>query len=130
MTTSDVKTVLSLYEAFARRDLDTIRAAFAEEAVTEQSSLLPWGGRHIGPDGFVAFLGTLLSHIEPTLEIGPVFDAGDVVVQIGHTRGRVLAHGNEYRVPEVHTWRLQDGKVTAFRAWVDVPAMRAALAGE
>ncbi|MBF8184310.1 nuclear transport factor 2 family protein [Nonomuraea sp. K274] len=81
MSNSDIETVRRIYDAFARRDLDAIRAAIAADAVIEQSSVLPWGGRHIGPDGLAAFLGTLLSHVDPTLEVDQIFDAGDAIIQ-------------------------------------------------
>lgn len=131
MTQSHIQTVLRLYEAFGQRDLDTIRAAFAPDAVTEQAANLPWQGRHIGPDGFVAFIGNLLSHLDTVVETEQIFDAGDAIVQVGHTRGRGLAEGNEFKVREIHVWRFgEDGLVTSFQILIDAPAMRAALAGE
>ncbi|MQA77293.1 MAG: hypothetical protein GEV10_02235 [Streptosporangiales bacterium] len=130
MPTTDLDIVRGLYEAFADRDLDTIRAAIGQDFVMEQSDLLPWGGRRHGPEGFFAFLGTLLTHIEPILDIEELFDAGDHIVEVGHTRGRVLAHGNTFRIPEIHAWQLRDSKLLSYRVYVDTPAMLAALAGQ
>lgn len=127
VSVSDLEIMRSIYAAFARRDLETIRAAIHPEFVMEQSDLLPWGGRRHGPDGFFAFLGTLLSHIGPTVETEALFDAGDHVVQVGYTQGTVLAHGTPFRVREVHAWQLRDGMITSYRVYVDVPGMLAAL---
>jgi ketosteroid isomerase-like protein len=85
---SDVETMREVYAAFARRDLDFIRAAIHPDFAMEQCDLLPWGGRRHGVDGFLAFLGTLLSHVEPTVESEALFDAGDHVVQVGSRTGR------------------------------------------
>ena len=68
-----------LYEAFERRDFDTVRAAIHPDFVMHQTELLPWGGTHRGPDGYFAFLGTLFSHIETTVQIEEMYDSGDHV---------------------------------------------------
>ncbi|TDV57876.1 nuclear transport factor 2 family protein [Actinophytocola oryzae] len=129
-TRTDLEIVSGLYEAFGVRDLDTIRAAIAPDFTMTQTDRLPWGGTHRGPDGFFGFLGTLLSHLEPTLEIEALYDAGDHIVEVGHTTGTVLAHGNTFRLREIHTWTLRDGLVTSYHVYVDTPAMTAALRGE
>ncbi|MEJ3655126.1 nuclear transport factor 2 family protein [Actinomycetes bacterium KLBMP 9759] len=129
LSVSDVEIVRGVYAAFARRDLEFIRAALHPDFVMEQSDLLPWGGRRHGVDGFFAFLGTLLSHVAPTVETEALFDAGDHVVQVGFTHGTVLAHGTPFRLREMHAWQLRDGLITSYRIYVDVPAMVAALDG-
>lgn len=129
-TGTDLDVVRGLYDSFARRDLDAIRTAIAPDFTMTQTDQLPWGGTRQGPDGFFGFLSTLLSHIDPTLEIEQLIDAGDHIVEIGHSRGTVLAHGNSFRVREIHAWTLRDSLVTSYRVYVDTPAMLAALRGE
>lgn len=129
MSTTDLELVREAYTAFARRDLDAIKAALHPEFVMEQSADLPWAGTRSGPDGFFAFLGSLLSYIDPVLEVEDLYDAGDRIVQVGHTTGTVLAGGASFRVREVHVWRVVDGQLAAFTVYVDAAAMRAALAG-
>ncbi|MFC4945326.1 nuclear transport factor 2 family protein [Pseudonocardia sp. GCM10023141] len=130
MATTDLDTVRELYAAFARRDLDTIRAAIHPDFVMRQSEVLPWGGTHRGPDGFFAFLGTLLSHIDSTLEIEQLYDSGDHVVEVGYTVGTVHATGTPYRIREVHIWQLREGLLTSYEVHLDVERMLAALRGE
>ena len=130
MASEDILTVRDIYAAFARRDIAALRDALAPETAIEVSEGLPWSGSHKGPDGLVAFLGELFSHLELQLEIEDIIDAGGVILQVGHTSGRVLANGTEFRARELHSWRFEDGKLVAFRVWVDVPTMQAALAGE
>ena len=125
--TPAVATMRRLYEAFERRDLDTVRAAIHPDFVMHQTELLPWGGTHRGPDGFFAFLGSLFSHIETTVQIEEMYDSGDHVVQIGFTDGRVIATGRRFRLREVHLWRLEDGLITGWAVHLDARAMLAAL---
>jgi uncharacterized protein len=125
--TPAVATMRRLYEAFERRDLDTVRAAIHPDFVMHQTELLPWGGTHRGPDGYFAFLGTLFSHIETTLQMEEVYDSGDHVVLIGYSDGRVIATGRRFRQREVHLWRLEDGLITGCAVHLDARAMLAAL---
>ncbi|GAB2878214.1 nuclear transport factor 2 family protein [Nocardioides pacificus] len=127
METPDVTTMRRLYEAFERRDLDTVRAAIHPDFVMHQTELLPWGGTHRGPDGYFAFLGTLFSYIETTVEIEDMYDSGDHVVQVGYTDGRVLATGGRFRLREVHLWQLQDGLIINWAVHLDARSMLAAL---
>ena len=130
MPATEVDTLTALYAAFARRDLDTVRTTIHPDFVMTQSDALPWGGVHRGADGLFAFLGTLFSYTEPTVEIEDLYDSGGHVVQVGHTTGTVRATGTTYRVREVHIWRLHEGRVIAYDVHVDMAAMLAALRGE
>ena len=132
MSSANIDVVRKLYAAYEKRELDVILSVATEETIVEQSTGLPWSGRHTGPDGFLAFLGILSSHIDTQLEIEDIYDAGaGTVIEVGHTKGHVLVTGNEFRAREIHRWQFrEDGKLASFTVWVDVPAMQAALAGE
>jgi uncharacterized protein len=130
MPATDIDTLTGLYDAFARRDLETVRAAIHPDFVMTQSEALPWGGVHRGPDGFFAFLGALLSYTDPTVEIEDLYDSGDHIVQVGHTTGTVRTTGRPFRVREVHIWRLRDGKLISYDVHIDTAAMLAALHGD
>jgi ketosteroid isomerase-like protein len=56
-----------------------------------------------------------------------LFAAGDHVVQAGRTRGKALANGASFDIPEVHVWELRDGKVVRYQVYIDTPAMLDAL---
>jgi len=43
------------------------------------------------------------------------------------TRGRALATGKRFDVPETHVWTIRDGKVTRFESYIDTKMMREAL---
>ncbi|ONI87454.1 hypothetical protein ALI144C_08640 [Actinosynnema sp. ALI-1.44] len=127
MTTDNLTTVERIYDAFARRDMDTIMAAMDHSVVIVQDAPLPWAGRYTGHAGLAEFLGRLLSHVELRLDVGELITAGDHIVQIGHTNGRVLSNGKEFHVREVHVWRFRGGLVTSYEVHLDVPRMLKAL---
>jgi ketosteroid isomerase-like protein len=128
MNVRDVDTIRSVYDAFARRDLDIIHSSLAPDVVIEQPEVLPWGGRYKGHDGFDAFIGALLRRVEPNVEVGELVDAGDHIVQIGRGRGRILANGGSYDVREIHVWGFHDGRITSFTVYLDTATLAAALA--
>lgn len=128
MADTELDIVRGAYDAFARRDLDAIKAALHPDFVMEQNAAaLPWAGTRSGPEGFFAFLGSLLSYVDPVLEIDDLYAAGDRLVQVGHTTGTVLATGTSFRVREVHVWQVRDGQLAAFTVYIDAAAMQAAL---
>jgi len=128
MNIRDLQTVRSLYDAFARRDLDAIHSCLAPDIVIEQPECLPWGGRYEGHEGFDSFIGALLRRLDPALETTDLFDAGEHIVHIGRSRGTILANGDRYDVSEVHLWTFRDGAVTSLRVYVDVAILAALTA--
>jgi hypothetical protein len=126
---ADTAVVTEVYAAFGRGDLARIAALFADDGVIAQSPALPWGGTHTGPQGLTTFLGTLTAHLESTPVTERLFaDGAGRVVQVGRTRGTVRATGAAFDVPEVHVWTVAGGRVQRFEAYLDTPAVQAALA--
>lgn len=129
MGTSHQKIVAELYEAFARRDVRAITEIVDPEVEIQQTTLLPWGGTYHGHAGLMAFFTKLLGHVDSRVDADAFIDAGDHVVVIGHTRGKVRASGKEFDVRIAHVWTLKDGKARRFEAYIDTPAMLEALGG-
>ncbi len=92
-----------------------------------QDPALPWGGRHVGHDGFAAFAGALTGAINSAVTTEAMFAADDEVIQCGRTRGTALSTGTEFDIPEVHRWTVRDGKVVAAHFAIDTAAMLEAL---
>jgi uncharacterized protein len=115
------------YRAMAEGDVETVLALIDPSITIAQAQELPWGGRYEGIDGFAEFFGKLRGTISSKVEVEQIFEAGDHVVEVGRTRGTVNATGAEFDVAEVHIWELRDGKAVSFRAYIDTPAMLAAL---
>lgn len=125
--TDRVQLVRRLYAALAAVDLETILEVFDPEVEIHQTGELPWGGDFRGHDGLGAFFGLLREHITSAVTIQTVFEAGDVVVQVGRTAGTVNASGATFDVEEVHLLTVRDGRVVRFEAHIDTPAMMRAL---
>jgi uncharacterized protein len=124
---TDIETVRVIYRAMAERDLDTLFGLVDESCVLTQDPLLPWGGRHVGHDGFASFALTLTGTIDSAVAIEAVFAADDEVIQFGRTRGTVRANGAAFDIPEVHRWKIRDGKAVAAHFAIDTAAMLDAL---
>jgi ketosteroid isomerase-like protein len=128
-TDRDLALVREVYDAFGRADVPRIMALFAEDGTVVQSPALPWGGTHTGHAGLGHFLTTLVASLDSHPETERLFaDGAGRVVQVGRTRGTVRATGAPFDVAEVHVFTLAGGRVTRFEAYVDTPAMLAALA--
>jgi ketosteroid isomerase-like protein len=129
MSTRHEELVRSIYEAYGRRDLAAALSSFSPEIEYVQTDLLPWGGRYCGLVGVQNSLGKLLEHVDSRVEVEEIVSAGDQVVVIGRTRGKARASGASFDVRAVHVWTVADGSVRRFEAYIDTPAMLAALKG-
>jgi uncharacterized protein len=124
---SNVEIIEEVYAAFAAEDLDRVLELCTSDCVVTQDHALPWGGRHQGLDGVATFAVALSGTIYSVVTTEELFEAGDRVVQCGRSRGTVLANGARFDMPEVHVWRLRDGKVAAAEFYLDATAMLRAL---
>lgn len=130
MSTNHIEIVAALYDAFARRDWTDILQFTHPQISISQTEQLPWGGRFEGASGLQLFYSQLLAHIDSHVEVEEYTEAGDRVVVIGRTRGRVNANGAEFDVRAVHIWTLQDSLAIGFESYIDTPKMLAALQGQ
>ncbi len=122
-----VELIRRMYDAFAAADFDTILEIADPDIEVLQSDGLPWGGHHRGHEELGTFMLTLAGMIESVVTHHELFAAGDRVIQVGRTAGTVRATGEHFDIPEVHVWTVRDGRAVRFEAYVDTPAMRAAL---
>lgn len=127
MSEENLTVVRRAYEAFGRGDLSTIFELLDPEVVFYQTELLPWGGRREGHEGMRSFLEELARNIESQVEPEEFVEAGESVVAVGRTRGRVRETDENFEVRAVHVWTLREGKVVEFEAYIDTPKMREAL---
>jgi ketosteroid isomerase-like protein len=54
-------------------------------------------------------------------------DGGDVIVALGHYRGKGVATGKEFEARNAHVWRIKDGKVAGLEIITDTAIWRDAL---
>lgn len=127
-TSNDIVAVKRVFDAFARRDLDSaltlihahVRLWVVTAAVTRQ------GGPYVGHDGIREYFRDVDS-IWQALELFPheFEQQRDAVVVTGEVRARGSA--GELREPAVWTWQLRDGLVIDCRVDSDLAAARSAL---
>ena len=129
MARTNIELIRSLYDAFARGDQEFIAAAMDPEVEFHQTEQLPWGGHYKGfPDGVQPFFTKLKSNVDSHAEMERCWEAGDAVVVVGHTRGKVRASGKSFDLPAVVIWKIRNGKIVSFEPFIDTPAMLEALA--
>jgi len=124
---SDLEVVQAIYAAMGAKDFDALFPLLHPDIVVTQDPRLPWGGRHVGHDGFATFGITLSSTIDSAVAVDAIFEADGEVIEMGHTRGTVKANGASFDIAEVHRWRITDGLATQAHFAIDTPAMLAAL---
>jgi uncharacterized protein len=124
-----IEVVQTVYEAMAARDIDTLLPLIHPECVITQDAALPWGGRHVGHEGFANFGLALTSAIDSAVTTDEMFVADGDVFQVGHTRGTVKATGTHFDIAEVHRWTIRDGQAVAAHFSIDTEAMLLALNG-
>lgn len=119
----DIAVVEAIYAAMAASDLATLFDLVDPTIVIVQDDRLPWGGRHVGHDGFATFGLALRANIASAVTTVAIFSADGDVVQMGHTRGTVVATGKPFDIAEVHRWTVRNGRAVAAHFSIDTPAM-------
>ena len=124
---SDLEVVREIYVAMAAGDVERLFELLDSSCTITQDDRLPWGGRHLGHDGFAAFGLALRGRIASAVEHMAMFEADGDVIQVGRTRGVVRATGTPFDVPEVHRWTIREGRAVAMHLSIDTPSMVTAL---
>jgi uncharacterized protein len=114
MGESNAAIIRKAYEDFAQRNIPAVFGAFDASVVWHVPGHSPLSGDYAGPDQIGAFFQRTmeLSGGAFTIDVRNVFTEDDVVVAlvvVNATRNGVSAS-----FPEVHVWRMSDGKVTEF----------------
>ena len=124
---TDVEVVEALYAAMAARDVDGLFALVDPSIVITQDDRLPWGGRHVGHEGFANFAAHLTGNIQSKVTMTAIFAADGDVIQVGRTAGTTVHGGVPFDIDEVHRWTIRDGRAVAAHFSIDTSAMLAAL---
>jgi hypothetical protein len=124
---TDIEVIRAVYAAMAARDFTALFELLDPEIVITQDDRLPWGGRFEGHDGFATFGLALTGSITSAVTTDAIFEADGDVIQVGRTRGTVVASSAPFDVAEVHRWTLRDGRPIRAHFSIDTPGMLAAL---
>ena len=133
MSQENVGLVNSLYEAFARGDVPTVRAAMDPRIEWNEAENFPYADRnpYVGPsailEGVFARLGSEWDGFRVGVE--ELLDAGDTIVARGRYEGAYRKTGVRIHAQFAHVWKLRGGKVVKFQQPVDTAQVARALAG-
>lgn len=126
----NVEFIRSLYDAFARGDIETVLGGLGPSVEWTEAEGFPYGGTYAGPqavlEGVFMKLGT---EWDGWTAVPEEFVAqGDTVIALGDYGGAFKATGKSFKAPFVHIWRLgTDGKVDRFRQLTDTVIVQRAL---
>jgi hypothetical protein len=124
MSSNDnVKTIQSVYEAFARGDIPTVLEALADDvdwASEAASTEIPWWGVKQGRDAVADFF-TQFGTAAEVVEFTPlaIVGEGDEVLAVVRFRARSRATGRVAAMELHHHWRFRHGKVVHYRGAED-----------
>jgi uncharacterized protein len=124
MSTEDnVKTITSVYDAFARGDIPTVIDALDDDvdwASEAASTDVPWWGPRHGKAGVIAFFEALGTSMEVT-EFTPlvVVGDGDDVLAVVRYEAKSRTNGKAASMDLHHHWRFRDGKIVGYRGAED-----------
>lgn len=122
-----IETVQAIYTAMGDGAIPRLFELIDPQCIVVQDERLPWGGRHVGHDGFATFGLRLREHIQSSVTTTAMFAADGDVIQVGRTVGRTVATGTAFDIDEVHRWTIRDGRAVAAHFSIDTPAMLRAL---
>ena len=129
----NVELVKSLYGAFKRGDLETIFAALDSNIdwfSNADPALIPWGGEGKGVAAAKKYFKEIAAHVEiESFMPREIFGSPDFVTVLGHESGRLMPSGGRLDDEWAHIFKIKDGKVVEFRAYVNTHALVQAYFG-
>jgi uncharacterized protein len=129
----NVELVQSIYSAFARGDMNSVLAQFADGLEFQRpmpQSIWPWAGRRSGRQGLAEFYTGVSETLEyERLEPRQFIAQDDSVAVVLSERTRVKATGMFFEISEVHLFKLKNGKVVQLTIFEDTAPIIAALQG-
>jgi ketosteroid isomerase-like protein len=126
----NVETVRRGYDAFGRGDLEGLLSLFDEniEWVSPGPPDLPTAGTRRGRQQVAEFFAMVNALFEfQRFEPQTFVAQGDRVVVLGSDTARVKATGKVLDSDWAHSFTLRDGKVVAFKEFIDTAALVAEL---
>jgi ketosteroid isomerase-like protein len=113
MSAADAAVVEKFLSAITAFDVETALSCLHPDCRVEEAASLPYGGTHVGVEGFMAIFTKLTEVAAPAFESFEVFDAGRRV--IGRIELLLTAHasGNQLRMTVVEIYTVSDGAITS-----------------
>jgi ketosteroid isomerase-like protein len=103
------------YDAFAGGDIPRVLGILADDVTWHVPGRSPLSGDYKGHEGVLNFVGRCQELSDGTLRVAAdeVLADGDRVVVLSTVSAE--RHGQFWSSPEIHVWRVVDGRATEFR---------------
>ena len=113
----NARIIRKAYEDFAKRDIGAVFAVFDRSLTWHVPGHGPLSGTYTGHDQIGGFFGRTMELSGGTfsIDVHNVLAGDDLVVVLVTVRAQ--RNGVSASFPEVHVWRLNNGKVTEFREY-------------
>ena len=122
---SNVDVVKSIYDAFAKGDIESVFALIDPNVEWIESDDVPYGGRFVGHEaiqrGVFAKIGKEWDNF--VARVDEFIDAGDTVVALGVDSGTYKSTGKCMQAPTASIWTFRNGKLKKFRQYIDTLAV-------
>ena len=117
MSESNARIIRTAYDDFARGDVPAVFAAFDPAITWHVPGHSPLSGDYRGHDEIAGFFQRTmeLAQGEFGIDVHRVLADDDLVVALVTVKAR--RHGVSAAFPEVHVWRLKNGRATEFREY-------------
>jgi ketosteroid isomerase-like protein len=105
------------YDAFAQGDIPAVLGMLSDQIVWHIPGRSPLSGDYNSNEEVVGFFGKSMELSGGTLkvEVDELLSDGDRVVALTTVSAR--RNGTSWSAPEVHVWRVVDGRATEFREY-------------
>lgn len=123
MSTDDIAVVEEFHRALARHEMDRVRELIAPEFVLDyRQSLLSWRDHFDGSEGFFEFFGLRHTRLDTHLTIERNFKAGNLIVVIARSEGRIRGTDRIISSREVELLEVRDRRITRFTLFEEAAA--------
>jgi ketosteroid isomerase-like protein len=115
MAESNAQLIRRGYEAFEKGDIPAVLEVFGNDISWHVPGRSPLSGDYKGHDGVLGFFGKCMELSGGTLRV----DANDILSEgdrvVAFTTVSAERRGRSWSSPEVHVWRVLEGKAVEFR---------------
>lgn len=117
------------YQFFSQGNIDGILDLYADEVefvFPGPADIVPMAGTFRGKDQVRKFFGLVNQNLEFTaFEPREFIPHGDLVIVLGHDRGKVRTTGKTFEEDWVHVATYRDGKLIHWQAFIDTARVAA-----
>ena len=131
MSAENVKTVESMYAAFATGDIPTVLAGLDPKVEwwEAENFIYAEGNPYVGPQSVLQGVFMRLAMEWDGFAVAPagVLDAGDTAIGHGYYSGTYKPTGKQVRAQFAHFFTFRDGKIVKFQQYTDTAQFKEAL---